>query len=446
MKRYALTFNLFHTLSHSNKDEEYTIQTQIMSTRAYLIALIALFFVLVLSTSQAPVTRSVIIQSPSYIKYVDLYNNHAQTLSCPCTNINVPQDQFIQIGVRFHQVCESDFISDLYFSYLSQVMNYTSFTIVDTGKAHLQMIGSWCRLANSTVVDDRTTFYAEQFTAYEALSPELFDKEVQSLTSLFSESTTDIFVRSLNAILKMIQENILASGYGTNFFPFAVGNFNDLNLVVASAYYPASMTCICVFLSNCTEPIIITYTSVEQFDSYIGGNQSVSFHILPGLLRGCFVDEATLQSTLECFYNQSCLDATYSYFGLILSTNFTALDPAIPSRFNVTSVISSLTAEMMVEEWTYTSSHVSFYNACQPLFCSYSFVGKNDLSVTISTIIGLIGGLTTILMIVIPQSVKFVRRCRRRSIFQLAYCDGNIFILIVHKRHLHEIDLIIIRI
>jgi hypothetical protein len=281
-----------------------------------------------------------------------------------------------------------------------------------------------------SVADDRTVFYAQEFTAYEVLPLELFNKQVQLLTSVFSKSTKDIFVRSLDIIRRTTQDNLLASGYSTNLFPYTTGNWSYPTLEIASAFYPSSSyTCICIFSSSCTEPIIVSYIHTIYFDYYYTDNQTVLFQVLPGLLKGCFIQEATLQSTLECFYNQSCLDATYSYFGLMHSANFTALNSTVPSRFNATSIISDLITEMMVEEWTYKSSHSSFYNVCRPLFCSYSFVGKNNLSVIISIAIGLIGGLNTILMLIVPQSIKFLRRCRKRSIFQLMCCNHFISFL-----------------
>ncbi|CAF0920912.1 unnamed protein product [Adineta steineri] len=282
------------------------------------------------------------------------------------------------------------------------------------GKSQLQMIASWCRQAQSSILDDRSAFYVEQFTIYEVLSPEVFGKEVQSLTSLFIGSTKNTFVHSLTVIRQTIQDNILMSGYTTNVFPYAAGNSTTLSLKMGYAFYPQSDTCICVISSNCTEPI-----SDFHFNEI-----STEFPIFSGLRRGCFIDEATLQSTLECYYNQSCLDASHAFFGLDLSNNFTAMKTTVSSQFNATSVMRDILNEMMVEDWIYTSSHASFYNACQPISCSYSYTAKNDLSVIISDIIGLIGGLTTILMIIIPQLIKLVRHCQRRLVFQRAHFAG----------------------
>ncbi|CAF4336025.1 unnamed protein product, partial [Adineta steineri] len=184
--------------------------------------------------------------------------------------------------------------------------------------------------SQSSILDDRSAFYVEQFTTDEVLSSTVFDKEVQSLTSLFIGSTKNTFVHSLTVIRQMIQDNVLMSGYTTNVFPYALGNTSDLSLHMAYAYYPivSAESCICVFSNNCTD----TISGV-----YIAEGEPMEFPIFSGLLTGCFVDEATLQSTLECYYNQSCLDASHAFFGLDLSNNFTAMKITVSSQFNATS-------------------------------------------------------------------------------------------------------------
>ncbi|UJR12743.1 hypothetical protein I4U23_016917 [Adineta vaga] len=419
IKRYILRFNLFHTLSHTNMDEEYTIRTQIVTTRIYLITIIASLSILALYRSQVTNTRLITIYAPSYNEYIDLYNNYSQSLVCPCTNTNIEYGQFLQIDVRLHQICNSNFISDLYFTYLNPMTTYIPYGDKRRGKSQLQMIGSWCRLAKSSILDDRSAFYVEQLTVYEVLSEKVFDKQIQSLVNVFIGLTKDIFIDSLTVIRQTTQHNILMSGYITNVFPYALGNINDLRLKMGFAFYPESLTCICVFLSNCTEPMSDYY--------YISEDQLNKFYVFQGLRRGCFVDEATLQSTLECYYNQNCLDVSHSYFGLNLSSDFPALNATFSSRFNTTSMMRDILNEMMVEEWIYTSSHASFYNACQPIYCNYSYITKNSLWFIISIIMGLIGGLNTILTIIIPQLIKCVRRYRRQQLLFERTCFADIF-------------------
>ena len=68
----------------------------------------------------------------------------------------------------------------------------------------------------------------------------------------------------------------------------------------------------------------------------------------------------------------------------------------------------------MVEEWINTSSYKNYYAACNPGICIYSLKGKNKIIVVISTTIGLLGSLTTILSIVVPVVARKIRSCFKK--------------------------------
>jgi hypothetical protein len=67
----------------------------------------------------------------------------------------------------------------------------------------------------------------------------------------------------------------------------------------------------------------------------------------------------------------------------------------------------------MIEQWNEQISFNSYYEKCNPVFCVYTYNKQGDLSYMFTTIIGLIGGLTTILKIIIPSIVAFLRRKKR---------------------------------
>jgi hypothetical protein len=63
-----------------------------------------------------------------------------------------------------------------------------------------------------------------------------------------------------------------------------------------------------------------------------------------------------------------------------------------------------------------TTSHRNYYNQCYPIQCTYSYIGKNDFKTVITTVIGLIGGLSTILKFVIPQIIKIYLKFRKNRV------------------------------
>ena len=126
-------------------------------------------------------------------------------------------------------------------------------------------------------------------------------------------------------------------------FP-SLDNNLQLNIVVESdgnaflttqytEFVSNSSSCSCQEASACVVPAIIFY------DVSYAPTPVVRF-VVPGIMRGCYILEAFLQSNLVCFYNQSCIDdlhsvlnTTQSILLAAIELNTTALDPSVPSQF-----------------------------------------------------------------------------------------------------------------
>ncbi|CAF1580352.1 unnamed protein product, partial [Didymodactylos carnosus] len=50
---------------------------------------------------------------------------------------------------------------------------------------------------------------------------------------------------------------------------------------------------------------------------------------------------------------------------------------------------------------------------CAPQECTYTYSGHNNVVYIVTTVIGLIGGLTKVLQVIIPPIVEFVRKKKR---------------------------------
>ena len=123
--------------------------------------------------------------------------------------------------------------------------------------------------------------------------------------------------------------------------------------------------------------------------------------------------ESLLQSTLECFYDQRCIDELQSYISPSSPNNVTALNASLLTKYSVNSTIRQLVDNLMIEKWNTHSIFESYYNQCQPTYCTYSFVKRNDLIYIVTTLFGIAGGLTTVLNVIIPRLIKLVRRKRQ---------------------------------
>ncbi|CAF4056791.1 unnamed protein product, partial [Rotaria sordida] len=142
--------------------------------------------------------------------------------------------------------------------------------------------------------------------------------------------------------------------------------------------------------------------SIEQFQSTASNGFENQLDCLPM--------NAILLSTLECFYNQTCLDTLLSFF----ATNeaFKAMTILEESRFELNSTVTTMIANLMIEKWITNISYNKYYTKCAPIFCTYSLNEKNDWMFVLIKLISLLGGLTFILGFVIQKSVAFIRRPR----------------------------------
>ncbi|CAF3574242.1 unnamed protein product [Rotaria sp. Silwood1] len=220
---------------------------------------------------------------------------------------------------------------------------------------------------------------------------------------MFITSTTQTFSQSLELIRDSTYVNGLSSGHLTNFFPLILPSTNSENItqyVYATAsiiYVHDIYHCSCGETPLCTVPIY-----ADENDSFV----------VPGMRTGCFIIEALLQSNLICFYNQSCIETLKHIINPSIELNTTALDKSLPSLFAVDATLGSIVAKLMVEEWINTTSHKAYYDRCQPITCTYSYVDKNRWFVVITTVIGLIGGLQIILRMILPLLIEWIRSPR----------------------------------
>ncbi|CAF3958186.1 unnamed protein product, partial [Rotaria sp. Silwood1] len=101
--------------------------------------------------------------------------------------------------------------------------------------------------------------------------------------------------------------------------------------------------------------------------------------------------EALSQSSLSCFYDQLCVDNLIQVLVPNIISNIPALNSTVQSRYQINSTLDEIINQLMVEQWSNSTSHEAYYDQCNPALCIYSYVGKNGLITIITTIIELIG-------------------------------------------------------
>jgi len=189
------------------------------------------------------------------------------------------------------------------------------------------------------------------------------------------------------------QANALLSAKLTNYllrFPLQ----QDIIIQIITRYYGA---CFCYSSSQCSFSSAILKPSKPVVEFY-----------LPGFYSGCYVIEALLQSNLECFYSQECINTLQSYISPFSSKNFTALNSSLSSKYFRNSTINELVNQLMIEEWNVSVVYERYFNVCQPMRCTHTLETRNDVIYIVTTLFGIGGGLITALKLVLPRLMKLI--------------------------------------
>ena len=155
--------------------------------------------------------------------------------------------------------------------------------------------------------------------------------------------------------------------------------------------------CSCDRKDKCITEVIV------RSDSF----SSVSW-ILPGFYVGCYILEALLQSHLGCFFNQTCLNTFHSRLLYGIPLDITVLDSSVINKFTPETTVGAILDELMVESWNSSVVYANYFATCQPKECTYTVMERNDVIYIVTTVFGLIGGLVTVLKLVIPRIVYLI--------------------------------------
>jgi hypothetical protein len=212
---------------------------------------------------------------------------------------------------------------------------------------------------------------------------------------------TNNFLLSLSMIGGITHANALLSKHKTNYLM----NIEDsINYIWMS--HRSYDGCSCLSSSTCTEPATVTNYSNAK-----------SFFTVPGFYAGCYMIESLLQSTLECFFDQECIKQLQAHLSQSspASINVTAMNSSFSSLYSENSTIKELLDSFMIEQWNVSINYEQYYNQCQSTQCTYTIETRNDLIYIVTTLFGVVGGLTTVLKLILPRLIKLVRKKREEQ-------------------------------
>lgn len=398
-KNNLIEFNVFRTHTTSD-DDPHQKSIQLISTRLFIFLVVTSLAILVIYMMQVSNNVTNTMEHPSLTTYLILNAKYGDALICPCTNIAIERHYFLTITPIFHQVCSSDFVEEPWLNYLrSASSRYVSTDFRFTGSVLFTILASFCRLANETINDSLPSFYSTQFVSSKVINQKHLNDEIESIIDLYVSTSSNAFAQSFELIRDMTFTDGLVSGLQTNFRYTDLTYSDQFAVYVPTTFHETYGQCSCESSPSCIAPAMI-----------------LNIFIVPGLYIGCYLLEAMRQSNLVCLYNQTCLDQLSIYLQSPVNFTSRAMVTSNTSRFDASTMISEILSLMMVESWMKNSSYQSYFQNCQPSSCSYTVSSNNGFAYILTSILGIIGGLSKGLLMIVPVIVALImNRCRRRK-------------------------------
>ncbi|CAF4168673.1 unnamed protein product [Rotaria sordida] len=417
---------------------QHQINYQRIATRFYLfvllISVIIFSFYLLLNKDLQQKT----IHQPSEFQFKELEKIYSSNLYCSCSTVSMNYSTFMTIEPYFHQVCLSDLISDAWINYImgDSVLN-DYFGILDfrnSGVFQFQLLSMLCQHAQQTVNISMKTFLQTQFLSSQVISQNRFETKVNSSINDWKSETIGQFLQTIKIFQAVSHGNQLMSD---QFHYFIDSNDTKMNLEVRKYF-----NCSCILSSSCL-------MSIGLFEGDPSWELYMTFFIVPNFFLGCSQIEGLMKSTLECFYNLSCMLTLDRYFDRSLGSSFyfSNLNENLNSP---NETIESIINKLMIDSWISNSSFSSYYNICSPSSCTYEYISRNDLFFIITTILGIFGGLSLGLKLLIIIILRFIENKINNNFFNgFITMIKNLFVCNTEQRlinRLHFIFLFLIHI
>ncbi|CAF1447943.1 unnamed protein product [Rotaria sp. Silwood1] len=386
-----------------------------LATRLYIILFIIGLGILTLYTIVRPQTMTKTFDKPSFHLYNQLKQEYVDRLKCSCSVIASKYKQFVHIEAIFHQICTSSFTSDQW------LINITSGLVPDLTvyeqrdyrrflSAHLQYLQGLCQFSILSVNNSIEQFLTSLFITSELLSEKDFHARLHLLIEQSKSSAPKTSAHLLFLIRSINHANAMVSTYGTNFEYISTWFWtNDYYPYIPNQAIIYDNECSCGLYPNCTTQA-----------NFIESNSSIIS--IKGLKMGCTPSESLRSSTLECFYDQSCINLIQRYTN---STNQIIPLSMNMSRFSIDTTVAELINDLFVEQWATTINYSSYFEQCLPLLCSYTYIQQFNILYIITILLGLQGGLTIVLEWISPKLAHIIAKVHKNRKKRLNVIDQS---------------------
>ena len=373
IRDFVYHLNLFHD---EPTDDATVVERQRLATRIYVSSMSILLLLICLVTLTMERSITGYVSSPTEPTFRRLSLAYSSTLQCPCRDISILYQSFAHVHYQLHQVCSSAFITDEWIRSISTDLDHLEMSFF------WQIIAGFCQLSHTAVNMTIDQFHVTALISTMAVNEEPLRIQTQAAFDVALLSSRSLFFRNLLAIQRATAGNQFVSALATNLDARLTINGDQLQAQLVGR---SSDNCSCLNLDGCPR------SSME------------------GLISDCLMINAVLQSSLQCYFNQTCLSHLHS----TLASSISSLNRNNNHQSTINATIEDLLNRFFMDELSIEVDFTVYYQQCQPVYCSYNYRRRFDYGYTVTTIIGIFGGLSVVLRLLCPHIAKKVSSRQR---------------------------------
>jgi hypothetical protein len=302
------------------------------------------------------------------------------------------------------------------------------YNFLKVARMQFQIVERLCKLSKAILNTSMSIFKDTDLITLHVISRDEFNVRTETIIEQFKTKTSNEFMDVIKLIKVINHGNQLVTLYSTNWkfvtkylnHYIPIGTSEILNLLTLPQTYDAE-NCSCDIQSNCSQ--------VSELVHYTA-NQYVRQPFL-GFRVGCMVLDSTLESSLACLYNQTCLDLlqTSMYLSKPVQTKILSYSLLLlPS-----TTIEKLLSQLFVSDWSKNISFDRYFNECAPQSCQYSYSMQYNALYVVTTLLALFGGLTDGLHLLLYSLqliiIKFIDRRKKKN--QVAPYSNSLDIAVI---------------
>lgn len=331
------------------------------------------------------------VNEPSEERFEYLKSIYEDSIQCSASQISVEYVSIIKIFYSTHQICKSDFLKKnfIFCLFKEADLPFIQDDFRSQSVSFFHLLNSLCYLTGKVLTDSLIEFDRTLLINSRILSRREFESQVQSIIIEFKQKLPTNFMLSLKLFQDYVQENQLITLSASNWkFVARYKRHGDL----VSSIPVIRSDCSCATSNLC----------FELAKLYIDKNRTLT---IQGFQLGCTPLDSVLSSTLQCFYQQSCInDLMYSFK---IPLNITTIQ-LHKTQFALNLTIETLVKNLFIEQWNSTTNYSNYYTQVHPTQCLYSHAKRNQLLHVIIDILGLYGGLTAALYFLVPKMIRLI--------------------------------------